>query len=133
MERKVPEFLTKKIYEQYDENEANLIISGLQEEKKTSFRLNRIKTDILEVENILNENKVSFERPDFFEDGFIIEKKFEKDLRNFEIYEDGKIYLQSLSSMIPVLVLNPQEKENILDMCSAPRRKDYSNSEFNWK
>ena len=133
MERKVPEFLTKKIYEEYDENEANSIISGLQEEKKTSFRLNRIKTDILEVENVLNENKISFEKPDFLEDGYVVEKEFEKDLRNLKIYKDGKIYLQSLSSMIPVLVLNPQEKENILDMCSAPRRKNYSNSKFNWK
>ncbi len=131
MERKVPEFLTKKIYEEYDENEANSIISGLQEEKKTSFRLNRIKTDILEVENVLNENKISFEKPDFLEDGYVVEKEFEKDLRNLKIYKDGKIYLQSLSSMIPVLVLNPQEKENILDMCSAPRRKNYSNSKFN--
>ena len=31
-------------------------------------------------------------------------------------------YLQSLSSMIPALIVNPGEKENILDMCSAPGR-----------
>ena len=99
MERKVPEFLTKKIYEEYDENEANSIISGLQEEKKTSFRLNRIKTDILEVENVLNENKISFEKPDFLEDGYVVEKEFEKDLRNLKIYKDGKVVLKKFLSL----------------------------------
>ena len=41
----------------------------------------------------------------------------------FSMYKDGHIYLQSLSSMLPVLALEPSEKENILDMCAAPGSK----------
>ena len=67
----------------------------------------------------------------FYEDAFIVEKSFEEQLKKLEIYGSGKIYIQSLSSMLPVLFLAPKDKENILDMCAAPRRKDNSNFEFN--
>ena len=40
-----------------------------------------------------------------------------------EIYRNGEIYFQSLSSMIPPIVLNPKSKENILDMAAAPGSK----------
>jgi 16S rRNA (cytosine1407-C5)-methyltransferase len=35
----------------------------------------------------------------------------------------GLIYLQSYSSMIPAIVLNPTENEKVLDICSAPGSK----------
>jgi 16S rRNA (cytosine1407-C5)-methyltransferase len=35
----------------------------------------------------------------------------------------GKYYIQSLSSMIPALVLNPNENEAVLDLCAAPGSK----------
>ncbi len=35
----------------------------------------------------------------------------------------GKYYIQSLSSMIPPLVLNPQEGDAVLDLCAAPGSK----------
>jgi 16S rRNA (cytosine1407-C5)-methyltransferase len=36
---------------------------------------------------------------------------------------EGKIYMQELSSMIPPLVLDPQEADKIMDMASAPGSK----------
>jgi len=35
----------------------------------------------------------------------------------------GQYYLQSLSSMIPAIVLNPNSKDIVLDMCAAPGSK----------
>jgi len=35
----------------------------------------------------------------------------------------GKYYIQSLSSMIPALVLNPGESDSVLDLCAAPGSK----------
>ena len=35
----------------------------------------------------------------------------------------GKYYIQSLSSMIPALVLNPTENDRVLDLCAAPGSK----------
>lgn len=47
----------------------------------------------------------------------------EKDVQKLDIYENGYIYLQSLSSMVPPLVLGAKENEEVLDMASAPGSK----------
>ena len=39
------------------------------------------------------------------------------------MFENGEIYMQSLSSMIPPLVLGAQAGENVLDMAAAPGGK----------
>ena len=44
-------------------------------------------------------------------------------IKQLDIYKNGEIYLQSLSSMIPPLILSPQKDENILDMAAAPGGK----------
>ena len=38
------------------------------------------------------------------------------------MYEKGEIYLQSLSSMLPPIILEPKQGNDILDMAAAPRR-----------
>ena len=53
----------------------------------------------------------------------IIENAREDKLKNLEIYKNGEIYLQSLSSMLPPIILEPKENENILDMAAAPGGK----------
>ena len=52
---------------------------------------------------------------------FLLENDIE--IRKTKIYEEGKIYIQNLSSMIPPLFLNPKEQEDILDMAAAPGGK----------
>ncbi len=44
-------------------------------------------------------------------------------LSETELVDQGKIYIQGLSSMLPVIMLDPQEGERILDMCAAPGSK----------
>lgn len=59
------------------------------------------------------------------DDAFFIEPNSEneeplgKTLEHFT----GNIYIQSLSSMLPVDILNPQPEEKILDLCAAPGSK----------
>ena len=47
----------------------------------------------------------------------------EEEIKKLEIYINGEIYLQSLSSMLPPIVLEPKAGENILDMAAAPGGK----------
>ena len=124
MEKKLPEFFIQKLNEQYGEDVSKEILKGLKENKKTTFR---VKSSSEEIEEVLDKNNIAFSKNDFYEDGYILAENSEEKIKGLEIYNSGKIYLQSLSSMIPVLVLEPKEKENILDMCSAPRRKNNSN------
>ena len=127
MEKIIPEFLIQKIKRQYSEEETKLILEGLLAEKKTTFRVNRIRSSWQEVAENLKENHIEFSQVDFWEDAFMLEKADEEKIRQLEIYQSGKIYLQNLSAMLPVLALEPQAGENILDMCAAPRRKNGTN------
>lgn len=129
LEKNVPNFLIEKLNEQYGEDITGKIINGLIQNKKTTFRVNKIKSNYKEVEDILTQNNIKYSNSDFYKDSFILEENSEEKIKDLDIYKSGKIYLQSLSSMLPVLVLEPKEKENILDMCSAPRRKNQSNSQ----
>ena len=77
--------------------------------------------------NILKQNGIKFDRVPWYVDALIIKNASEKEIQKLDIYENGYIYLQSLSSMVPPLVLNPQENEKVLDMTAAPRQQNFSN------
>lgn len=58
-------------------------------------------------------------------EAFFIKREDQKELALGKTLEhfSGEIYVQSLSSMLPVKVLNPFPGEKILDMCAAPGSK----------
>jgi len=119
----IPDFLYKMLYQYYDEITVNKIIEGYNEKIFTTIRVNTIKTNKEDIKNILKENNFILKEVDWYQDALIIINKNEDDIKKLDIYQNGEIYLQSLSSMLPVLVLNPKDKESILDMASAPGGK----------
>lgn len=124
MGKVVPEFFEKLLVEQYGEKKAENIMCNLIKPKKVTLRVNTIKSNITEIKTVLEAKNISFKTVNWYEDAFIIENVKEDIIKELEIYKQGKIYLQSLSSMLPPLVLNPKPQENILDMAAAPRRKN---------
>lgn len=46
-----------------------------------------------------------------------------KELYKSDLFTNGYIYLQNLSSLLPIEVMNPNENDDILDACSAPGGK----------
>lgn len=44
-------------------------------------------------------------------------------LRAHPLYTDGALYLQSLSAMVPALLVAPRAGQSVLDMCAAPGGK----------
>ena len=118
----IPNFLKEKLLSYYNEEEVNKIIQGYEEKKYVTLRINIIKSNKLEVTKILKEENIEYDEVSWYEDAIIIKNVSEDKIRTLSIYEDGKIYLQSLSSMMPPLVLNPG-RESILDMAAAPGGK----------
>lgn len=53
----------------------------------------------------------------------MFDRAHEYAIKGTRAFYDGKIYLQSIASMLPVLVLEPQSGETILDICAAPGSK----------
>ncbi len=102
----------------YDKEIVKKIVDGLGE-KVTSIRINTLKTNKEEVISFLESNNIKYSSVDWYSDALIVDK----DIVNTTLYEEGKIYLQSLSSMIPPLILDPKSNETILDMTAAPGSK----------
>ena len=118
----LPEFFKSKLLDEYGEGITEKIIDGLSKKRKTTFRVNTLKSSIEEIKNTLHILGIKYKQVEWYKEAFILDEEYK--LQNLSIYKEGKIYLQSLSSMIPAVVLNPKEKENILDMCAAPGRKN---------
>lgn len=88
-----------------------------------TFRANTLKTNVLQVENKLKELEIEFENVPWSKEAFIIKNSTEKEIQNMQMYINGEIYLQSLSSMLPPIILGPQGNNDILDMAAAPGGK----------
>lgn len=107
----------------YDKENLTKILNGYKEEKYSSFRLNTLKASKDIVLKELQENDYEIENINWYDKAYLIKKKGLKDIQELDCYKLGYIYRQSLSSMLPVLVLNPQAQETILDMTAAPGSK----------
>lgn len=123
MELNIPDFLEEMLQAQYGEKITKKIIEGYSKKRKVTLRVNTIKSNIEKVKNILKENGIEYEKVPWSEEAFIIKNAREKEIQNLEIYNNGEIYLQSLSSMLPPIILNPEEGTDILDMAAAPGGK----------
>ncbi len=119
----VPEFLIEMLEKQYGENLTKNIIEGYGVKRKVTFRVNTLKANSNDVEKVLEKNGVEYRKVPFYSDAFIIENVRENEIRDLDIYKNGEIYMQSLSSMLPPIILNPKENMDILDMTAAPGGK----------
>lgn len=117
------EQLQKILEKQYTEEYVTKIMSGYKKTRKTTLRVNTIKSSIEEIKNKLNEANIDYEQVDWSKEAFIIKNADEKIIQEMDIYQNGQIYLQSLSSMLPPIILDPKQGSDILDMAAAPGGK----------
>lgn len=119
----MPEFLIQMLEIQYGKEITENILEGYKQNRPITFRVNTLKTNVNEIENILKKEEIEYEKVVWNKEAFIIKDMKDKEIQDLNIYKEGKIYLQSLSSMLPPIVLNPQENTDILDMAAAPGGK----------
>ena len=123
LRNKLPQDFIQEINSIYTTNFVDKILSGMTDKRLTTIRTNTIKTTIQELMNYLKENNIKYDRVLWYEDALIIKNANEKDLMKLEWFDQGMFYMQSLSSMVPALILEPKSNETILDMTAAPGSK----------
>ena len=121
--KNIPAFLKDKLKKQFGEELSNKIIDGYSTNRVTSFRVNNLKSNYEKIEEILKENNIDYKKPEWSKDAFIVENDMQSIIEELDIYKNGEIYIQSLSSMLPPIILDPKEGEDILDMTAAPGGK----------
>ena len=123
MKKEIPQFLLEILRKQYDEKTLQKIMEGYKIERPVTLRVNTIKTNTEKIKGNLIQAGIKYKEVIWNKDALIIENEKEERIKELEIYKSGEIYLQSLSSMIPPIILEPKAGENILDMAAAPGGK----------
>ena len=116
-------FLEDMLEKQYGIEIAQKIIEGYLAKRKTTLRINTIKNNIEEIKQKLDVKKIEYEEVKWSKEAIIIKNEDEKAIQEMDIYTNGEIYMQSLSSMLPPIILEPKEGTDILDMAAAPGGK----------
>lgn len=119
----MPSFLQPLLAEQYDDEHVRQIIEGYGTSRLTTLRANTLLSSKEEVAQTLTEAGIEFEGVPWYGDAFVILNAREKALWQLPLYQEGKVYLQSLSSMMPALAMQVKPQMDVLDMCAAPGGK----------
>lgn len=123
IKNRLPNDFVEEIYSYFSDGTVDNILRGISSKRNTTIRVNTLKYNIYDLMQYFKEINIKFERVLWYKDALIIKNANEQELQKLDIYKKGYIYLQSLSSMIPPLVLSPKPYERILDVASAPGSK----------
>ena len=99
------------------------VFSTFNRPSPLTVRINTLKTSREETLSQLKDKGISFRSIEWAPEALILEGITQKDFGETEWAKQGLLYSQNLSSILPVLVLDPKPGENVLDMCAAPGSK----------
>ena len=119
----IPAFLREMLERQYGAEITDLIYEGFAAQRSTTLRVNTIRSNAQAVGEALTQAGIAFEAAPWSENALILPHGSEAQVEALPLYAQGHVYMQSLSSMIPPIVLEPQAEECILDMAAAPGGK----------
>ena len=111
--------LKELLIKEYGSDLSTEILNGYVD-KYTTIRCNVDKNEVI---NILNSNNINYEEVNNNPYALVLPNVVKSVLEELDIYKEGKIYLQSLSSQLPPLFMKVSPKNQILDMCAAPGSK----------
>jgi 16S rRNA C967 or C1407 C5-methylase (RsmB/RsmF family) len=100
------------------------VLQSFCEPKVISFRTNTLKTTSVEIMTALQVLNIQASQIPWYKDAFIVNHAEDQSkLMHSQLYTEGRIYFQNLSSMIPVVLLDPKPDEKVLDIAAAPGSK----------
>jgi 16S rRNA (cytosine1407-C5)-methyltransferase len=137
--RVLPELFLERLRKIIPSQKFDAVANTFSDSKPITFRINTLKTNRSPsplssppqrgrgkgegVKERLEREGFRLESISWYPDAFILREGRLKDLEKTEIYKNGEIYVQNLSSMIPPLVLDPKPGEIVLDLTAAPGSK----------
>ena len=119
----LPKQFTDKVLRLFGEQQGTSILESFCFTSLPTIRINPLKTSLEAYLEIMNSNGIIVEPLQWYKLAFRITNKTIRELTELDSYKKGFFYIQSLSSMIPALVLDPQPQEKILDIAAAPGSK----------
>jgi|CXWL01.1.fsa_nt_gi 16S rRNA (cytosine1407-C5)-methyltransferase len=119
----LPELFLDRLKRIISEEKYASVSETFHQDKLLSVRVNTLKISVDDALRCFAERNISVEKTPLRNPSFLIRGVDPQEFSRFDFVCEGKIYMQSLSSMLPVIVLDPQPGDDALDLCAAPGSK----------
>ncbi len=125
----IGENISAYILKHFGNDYLNNYAKYVEEDHSQYIRIPSGKTDAKEIITRLEAYNIRVEKLSCIANAYRVNAGSENLGKTIE-YTIGKYYIQSLSSMLPPLVLSPSENDKTLDLCAAPGSKSTQLSEM---
>ncbi len=116
-----PQWMVKRWLTRFEPTELEKFLSTNNEIPPMTLCINRLKITPGEFLALLDKEGIHYEGSQFID--FFIRVKTLSGIAQMDIFRQGYFTIQDESQAIPVLLLNPQPGETVIDMCAAPGGK----------
>ncbi len=113
--RNLPKEFLKRLESIIPSDKLHTILEAYTLSRPTTLRVNTLKTTVDQLTQLFDEQHILYEPSNISPIAFIT-RSDKRMLLDLDAYTDGLFYIQSLSSMLPVLALDPKLNEKILDI-----------------
>ena len=120
--RQLPEAFLERLKTIVPPEQLASVLLAYTIQKPTTLRVNTLKTTVDAVKKMFDDAHIQYEQSDISPISFIV-RSDKRELLDLEAYTNGLFYIQSLSSQLPALTLDPKKDEKILDIAAAPGSK----------
>ena len=101
----------------------NDVLETFSRPNPVSIRVNVLKSKKENVMFFLRKQNIHYLDVTWYHDALILDTAAKREITETALVKNGFIFIQSLSSMLAPLILNPKPGEHVLDMCAAPGGK----------
>jgi len=123
MHTELPEKFIDRLKEIVPQRHYASVMESLSSPRVNVVRINTLKTTGDDIKEALNNAGIFFEEVSWCPEALILQKGNSENATLISLISKGLIYRQGLSSMLPVVFLDPGPGDKVLDMCAAPGSK----------
>lgn len=121
----LPEDLVARLHEALGDESARTVVQHLERRPSPAFRVNRLRAGD-DDEGVLTELRALGLEPRPLEGAqsvYVVDREQRDVLTHSDVVNDGRVLVMNPASVLPVLALDPQPGESVLDLCAAPGGK----------
>ncbi len=123
-----PEEIINLWIKSYGEENAVGILKSLSGRPALNARVNTLKTTPNELIKELESENVKAGISEIDSSALVI--RGTGSIENLKTFKEGKIYIQDISSQLCVKALNPEPRDIMIDVCSAPGGKSFTSAQY---
>ena len=117
IEHSFPDWMVQKLFEQYDESEAENICASLNEQAPITLRVNTLKTTVEQCQAELNKQGIETTRTVLSPFGLNLTKRI--NVFSLPIFQDGWFEVQDEGSQLLPFLIDPKPNAKLLDVCAG--------------